>query len=555
MDVPDNNELATYILRYANTVLPDNLKQYRVFLPDNEAYLLFLKTFGIDSLTLLSNVEIMTAIANQHIYNFKPKIIRRVQVLTPFKGSKEDNKPFDDSDIPHTIDDIDISKTHLSQNGSVEISEINGVLSTVAVNELIKSISKQKLIQDNQENISEELRSALVAPVINASQYIQNYPQLPSNMLRDRLVQLAQIGKEKVYTIGNAVVKYLAYSPSDEEDEEKEDFDREIVVGLEINKLRDPGFMKTMGYNASTQCIIPGKEMYPLCDYLYLEKIEGVTLRHYLRYNNCSLLQFKTIMRHVVKTYHKAYYTIDFTHYDFHDSNIIINLSGLPVIIDFGTSHIRLPEGNIGDNYLGDGRYPDRSNWIHDFFKIMAFCALNTNMPIGSGINPKYQEEEDNKIESLIRSVEWEIPYHERSGYYTMSGTNDLLIFSRKRTYDAKGDVVIDIEPMSEYINRIRNMIGIQNFGFTYRIANRIYDIEMETLNLEEATDHNRIDLRDIHNYCINILMYFHPSMTTEWLLNYRKNVDPRFSSFMTDAGKLAKFEDFVSYFNQVSNT
>ena len=404
-------------------------------------------------------------------------------------------------------------------------------------------------IEDDRKNISKQLAVLVIGPVINASEYLRRYPQLQSNILQDRINQLIRIGDEDVYIIGDIVVKYYPRSiyirNEEEPDEIQEDFDREIIIGLEINKLNNSGFMRTIGYNDNKTCILPETENFPLCDYLYLEKIEGVTLRAYLRYNYCLLSRFKSIMSHIIRSYKVAYDTLDFTHYDFHDNNVIINTNGLPVIIDFGTSHIKLPEGHLGNSLKSDGRYPDRSNWIHDFFKLLGFCALNTNMPTGNGFNPLYEEEQNNKIIALVFKIvdDLKIPY----GHFESDGvTFTAYEWGRIKKYSIDDEKLLYTEPISDYIVRIRSMANNQDFnGY---LSRGILDIQRETQKLIEATHYNRENLIKIHNYCLKLLKYFHTAMSTEWLINYRANIDRNFSSFLSDIGKVARLDDFISY-------
>jgi len=184
------------------------------------------------------------------------------------------------------------------------------------------------------------------------------------------------VGHSKVYycdhEICNMMVKHDWPSVMAEYDNDCHfqylEFAREIVVSMEISKLNNRGFVKSIGYVTVKNGL-----------YLYQPKIDGVTLQIFIR--TCSLEQFKDVMIKLMTRYWEMVEALDFCHYDLHTANVMVVKEGNeyePVIIDFGSAHIKIPGSNI---YLGDhwpelGRYDDKALWVYDMFKIWAFCRM-----------------------------------------------------------------------------------------------------------------------------------------------------------------------------------
>lgn len=85
----------------------------------------------------------------------------------------------------------------------------------------------------------------------------------------------------------------------------------------------------------------------------------------------------------LVRAYQQALSILGFTHYDFHIRNVLVkseNGRDVPVIIDFGSAHVALPEGHLGENFMMAARYNDRSMWTHDFFKLFGMMWIRTSI-------------------------------------------------------------------------------------------------------------------------------------------------------------------------------
>lgn len=175
-----------------------------------------------------------------------------------------------------------------------------------------------------------------------------------------------------LYRFGKIVVKFA----QNDDQEAIELFNSEIIVGLEINRLNSDSFVRTIGYFVDDKCRIPNLSS-AACTYLYVKEVPGPTLSKFLI--TASLSQFRAIMTKFLTAYALAVKELDFCHYDLHTDNVIITTVGnelVPVIIDFGAAHIRIPGSDlhIGQNWPNQGRYNDRSLWIYDIFKIFGFC-------------------------------------------------------------------------------------------------------------------------------------------------------------------------------------
>jgi len=147
----------------------------------------------------------------------------------------------------------------------------------------------------------------------------------------------------------------------------------EGLIGSYLNSLRSitPNF--SLVYATMNNCSDP--ELPPdkiIANYVIYEKIEGVSFESFCKtldtQPNGKKLYLDTILS-ILAGLHLAYSILGFTHYDLHDQNVIMrrNTSGtvkyilddskefytleldlkyIPVIIDYGFSHITDPENN-----------------------------------------------------------------------------------------------------------------------------------------------------------------------------------------------------------------
>jgi tRNA A-37 threonylcarbamoyl transferase component Bud32 len=155
----------------------------------------------------------------------------------------------------------------------------------------------------------------------------------------------------------------------------------EGFIGLfGINKLTDRKYSKSFAKIISTQiseiCTPLVKEFSSNdgnCTYTIYEYISGETVYLYLQ-KDISTKVLDSIYLQLIKSLHYAYKTIDFTHYDLHTLNVIIHTTKegeiYPVIIDYGSSHIKYKEKHFGRSF-NRARIYDTSMWFHDIIKFL----------------------------------------------------------------------------------------------------------------------------------------------------------------------------------------
>lgn len=318
-------------------------------------------------------------------------------------------------------------------------------------------------------------------------------------------------------------------------DSDMESFYREIIIGLELNKLNNSGFVRTVGYYNDNKCKIPildERLRERQCTYLYLEKVNGPTMKKFIK--SASLLQFKIVISKLARNYKEALDKYDFTHYDLHLGNLIISAVGeelMPVLIDFEAAHISLEDGDLGENYTEVGRYPGESNWIYDFFKLLGFCWLETNEKY---INDRARETYNETILYAIEFISevYSIPYRQK--------------------YDEDIDDYVPIdETLSEYLARAAEKEGKRDAGARDQIFAMRDDIDRAKENIQTTKDlfqSNMANIQSINDHCVRLLNYFHSDVSNEWLTRYYKTFDRYFSSWRTEDGRKSNFDEFISF-------
>lgn len=372
--------------------------------------------------------------------------------------------------------------------------------------------------------------------VLDPTILIQHYPQLPESTIHsiNDLTRLPGTEPDSyVFMYRDILLKFAAEPKVD-----MDSFRREIMIGLEINKLTNPGFVKTVGYYKDINCKIPilGEAFQRRsCTYLYLEKIPGPTMKKFIK--TASLLQFKIVMSKLTRNYKVALDALNYSHYDLHPANIVISTTGeelMPVIIDLEASHISFRDGDLGEDFEEVGRYPNESNWIYDFFKLLAMCWIETSEAFMV----------DNAVNNHRNTIE------EVKG--VIAGVNRIRYGWR---FDRALDDEVPIEEtLPEYLDRAaateRSELGQEI------IANGRASIAAAFENISSTRylfSENGDNLRAINNHCLQLLKYFHSHVSADWLLRYQQKFDRHFSSWRTEEGYASRFDDFISYCDSVS--
>ena len=191
----------------------------------------------------------------------------------------------------------------------------------------------------------------------------------------------------------------------------------EFFIGFHLNKLRSkiPNFMYVFG---AFTCNEPGKgkpcwkdpdsdpndfwaAIVPKSDYLIMEAVKpGLTLRQFLERRYLTREMVMQAYFQIVMALAVAYYELDFTHYDLHASNIVIQdifqdkeylvpytFEGKTVyvrtyflikFIDYGISHVQINGEHYGNiPFANKGfAYWDRASPFTDIFRISGHILL-----------------------------------------------------------------------------------------------------------------------------------------------------------------------------------
>lgn len=176
-------------------------------------------------------------------------------------------------------------------------------------------------------------------------------------------------------------------APNNDESEEFDETLHEGFIGLYgINKLKSSNFSQILDAYIFKKCI----ENEGDCSFVISTYIPGSTLLSTLE--DIDFIDYKSIILQVILALFTANQELAFTHYDLHPLNIIVRKtehtfslpdgrklkSGwLPVIIDYGSSHIKLNGVNYG-RILPEGFIENKEFWVHDVFKILSFVYDTT---------------------------------------------------------------------------------------------------------------------------------------------------------------------------------
>lgn len=395
---------------------------------------------------------------------------------------------------------------------------------------------KKPLINDDLKVLDWQLAS-FSKNVVRSTDIISQYPQLSSDQLHhiDRLEFMIRNDESVLYKFDGIVLKYVTTDNKDV----VEAFYREIITGLHINSLNLDNFAHTVGYYISDKCSIPDVRIPRGCVYLYIKEIHGPTLMEFIP--KSSLVQFKDVMIKLLDAYKIAHEELDFCHYYLHFKNVIISSKGdelIPVIIDFGASHIKLKDGtNIGEYWPEQGRYNGTALWVYDLFKIFAFSWLHS-------LYEHLRRETEQEV--VLKQAEFNMVIEDGMSQDTESGR---LIF--KHLWNEEQDDWDEIEEtVEQFIHRLESSTDSINTGglgeyLRYAMPNAITLRDMKIKWLNE----NRFNLNEINSYCRKVLTYFNSNMKdTAYLENYMKSVSPTFGSSVTELGVKANLNDFIQY-------
>lgn len=299
------------------------------------------------------------------------------------------------------------------KNGSTKSDFIADNLSNVDVNKIKKLLKHNYYDSTIMENI---------LCTMNTIMYLQHTAPgaiRPNERIKNWLHELRQIGKPSSYgyalesDLKTANDVFVIKSPKSQ----KEDLLHELVVGLELNKLRKyvPNFAYVFGGFQCTPPILK-QEISPLngdvhpvswCDnsgkylvhyILYENIVPSISVAEYVK--SCTFEGFLGIYLQILFALLIAQEKMDFTHYDLHTDNVLIRslsgnkvsipynteidtteyltADGIATIIDYGLSHLKLKSGDsigvTGLEYLGN--FYNKSSPLYDAYKLLMFSLL-----------------------------------------------------------------------------------------------------------------------------------------------------------------------------------
>lgn len=141
-----------------------------------------------------------------------------------------------------------------------------------------------------------------------------------------------------------------------------------------LNQLNSKNFAKIIGFQV-TGC--PEAELDfnryrgKTCVYAMYEHVEGPTFYKYL--NSRGFEDVPRILMDIFNALYAASELVDFTHYDLHLENIIIQ-EGTPVIIDYGLSHIKYQGYDYGRLRPQYGTY-NKNLWYADVLGLILILS------------------------------------------------------------------------------------------------------------------------------------------------------------------------------------
>lgn len=174
----------------------------------------------------------------------------------------------------------------------------------------------------------------------------------------------------------------------------------EAVVGaLALNSFRDfiPNFAKVYGYISCGTWVQNSEKTVEWCNYpnaqtnyVFYEMINGETLSKFIsvRRSVATLLKILLCIAYTLKL---ARETFKFTHYDFHDKNVMIvtlpeeveidytyakiQTRYVPIIIDYGYSHVKVNGVDYGVNFKKYHIFNNVGSETLDLFKLIGTAA------------------------------------------------------------------------------------------------------------------------------------------------------------------------------------
>ena len=372
---------------------------------------------------------------------------------------------------------------------------------------------------------------------------------------RDRLFD---VDDKIVFAATHPTLGEIIFKIDTEEEQDLDQIVHEAFIGIKgLNTLNSPYFAKVLGVYLSQNCPADLETIDEKCNYVVYEYIPGLTLLDSLETVNPD--EFKEILLQILIGLRDAYNRLEFTHYDLHLKNIIVNMNDphrvtygdssrdvrfdskfLPVIIDYGSSHIKLKGIDYGRDY-DYGQIYNTKFWAHDVFKLLSMIYAHTRYSVVvDTINQYINDRFDNP-----------------PGDASLMGYNtDEYIDSLKE----------DINALNETAKELRT---------TVRQGNSTLEMVEELKEVTESLTKSRQELKEVKSYKRNLLQsgknslakadarkdvnnqiadiveqllkFFDPDFNAQAHTEYREK-HPYFELELTEENQNLSFDDFMDY-------
>lgn len=207
--------------------------------------------------------------------------------------------------------------------------------------------------------------------------WLTNYQSVKNKILQSYATDDHVVWKEHNYVIKMQPIIFNRDGESTTDDNFNEVI-HEAAIGSILNSMNSKNFARIVCHDFCHTCIpnlLPDIKRYNRCAYVMYKYVPGITLDKYI--NNCSEIQLCSILYQLFEALFQANKQHNFTHYDLHLENIIVNNTieskPFPIIVDYGSSYVDLEMGHdvhpLGRE-LKAGSIHRRPCWQHDVFKI-----------------------------------------------------------------------------------------------------------------------------------------------------------------------------------------
>lgn len=228
----------------------------------------------------------------------------------------------------------------------------------------------------------------------------------------------------------------------------------------------------------------------------------------------------KIILRNILAQYQYLYHNFQFTHYDFHPSNVHVDENLSTYMIDFEYSRL-IFEGEIyGTNFPAIGASAQFQFWANDWFKMLGALTYNSHE-----IYTYYKEH--------IRIV---------ANEFNCLLIADCCYSEYEHSYLLINQLYLNLQHQDHL------EILEKKYFSTGLSANRWDLIEKK---YSEFIGHNAgyYTYKEIYLQLVNMMKFFNKEIDFNWLKRYREYLI-NFQLFLTNGLIEVKLEDFIKYLN-----